>query len=76
MIELEKDRAVHIRQDSVLLPLDQYDSLRALRTRAEEKLAQLEAEKAGREPDGSFHVRDAELNQSIKVLNWLLGRGI
>jgi hypothetical protein len=76
MIELEKDRAVHIRQDSVLLPLDQYDALRAFKARAEEKLAQLEKEDAEEDYDGVYHARHGERDAMIKTLRWLLGRGI
>jgi len=75
-VKLDRDRAIHIRQDCVLLPLDQYEGLKSLRTRGEDKLAQLEAEDAAEDHDGVFHARVAERDAIIKTLRWLLGRGI
>lgn len=75
-ISLDREKAVHIRQDCVLLPTYQYENLKSLGIRAEEKLAQLEKEDAEEDHDGVFHARVAERDAIIKTLRWLLGKGI
>jgi len=76
--ELDRDRAIVISQKCVLVPYDVYEGLKGFRTRAEDKLSQLEQEDrdAPKHLEGSFFARDAERGTAIKTLRWLLGKGI